>query len=128
MPSAFIDDGYTLDGYIAENPGLYPAVEFQYRPMTRRETAVLEGDIMRTRDAEAGETEAAKVVARKLVSWNLVDRAGKPVPISADNLLRLQPVLGGTLLEIVRGRRASDRKPDQQAEPTRPNPDDAAGN
>ena len=37
MESAYIDDGYTIDGYIKAAPGMYPALRFRYRPTTPTE-------------------------------------------------------------------------------------------
>ena len=34
MTCGFIDDGYTLDGFVKELPGIYGAVRFKYRPLT----------------------------------------------------------------------------------------------
>ena len=34
MTTGFIEDGYTLDGFVKELPGIYGAVRFKYRPLT----------------------------------------------------------------------------------------------
>ena len=37
MLCGYIDDGYTLDGFIKESPGIFGAVRFKYRPLTVEE-------------------------------------------------------------------------------------------
>lgn len=128
MPSAFIRDGYTIDGYIAARDGLFDAVEFTYRPMTRREVARLSADVAKSTDEEAAEVAAIKLVAKKLVSWSVKDHRDEIVPISEENVLRLQPIVAGIMTDIVRGARASDKRPQQADEPQPHDPDAAAGN
>ena len=107
MSSAFIDDGYTESGYIAEIPRLHPSLSFEYRPMlaTERNRAADE--------AEKPNADPTKVMvewlAKKLVTWSL-DR--KP---DAAALSRLRPKLLTRLYAVVAGNDASDALPDGPA-------------
>lgn len=130
MPAAFIDDGYTCAGHLAEEPGLYEAVDVMYRPLTRREDAAYQAYVLNCGDGEKGviaaEQRAAELVASHLVSWSIVDGKQRPVPITAANIGRLQPVLGGRLLSLIRGTRPSDKQPDG-SQPDHPG-DESLGN
>jgi len=132
MDSAFIDDGYTLDGYIAERHGLHSELQFTYRPLTRREDVALVAAISSLPSNEQGmvdsEQKSAECVAKHLVSWSLKNRAGAAVPISPDNVQRLQPIVAGRLLQIIRGREASDRRPAVTEDPALRDMDAAAKN
>ena len=66
IESAFIDDGYEKDGYIARRPGLHPAVSFVFRPMIPTQKARMLADQNRSKNPEEGEVLAAKEIAKRL--------------------------------------------------------------
>lgn len=119
-----IDDGYNREGYIAESPGLYEAVTFTYRPMTRREYARCLAEIgaasgrTPAEAADASEVKACEWMARKLLTWDVM--TGDPpqkVAINKDNLGQLHPILSARLFDVINGSKPSDRKPiDEEAE------------
>lgn len=89
MPSAFINDGYTLNAEISSAVGAFDAFSIAYRPMAHGDLA----DLIATTDKQPWTVYTAKRVdwiVKKLVSWNLVDSAGVAVAINAANILRLQ--------------------------------------
>ncbi len=97
----FIDDEYTLPGFIAasaEQPNgmrFWDALEFTYRVATRSEWILLDAKVSKLeRDAlsnpEAAvksELEACDFVAKHVKSWNLKNRGGHEVPIDAKSIL-----------------------------------------
>lgn len=110
MDLAIIEDGYTMAGYIAAMPGVYPAVSFSFRPALLRE---------RQRFLDAAERPgadanlaAAELLAAKLQQWDVRDSQGQAVKIAADSLQRLKPRLFDRLFNVVIGAQASDPFPD----------------
>lgn len=60
-PSAFIDDGYTLDGFVKADPEKHPAVKFQYRPSLSHERSQLRRAMeYHTEDTETAQLESTK--------------------------------------------------------------------
>lgn len=59
--------------------------------------------------------------ARMIVSWDLVDAAGQPLPVSADSLRRLRPAVGEWLsaeaFRRFRGRPEEAERPFESASP-----------
>lgn len=114
--AGFIDDGYTReDGFIAADkpkPNEQPRWEsltFTYRPATRLEVvrhdaAVAVQLVDQYSDPEASvraEMLACEFVEKRLKAWNLKDRSGKPVPITAESLSRVNAGVFGRLYRIV---------------------------
>ncbi len=110
---AFISDGYTRDGFIAETE-FHPDMRFAYRPSTSTERAVVVGLIRleHAKGTEAGlaktEELAAKLVASHLVAWNVVDDKGDDVFPSTENVLQTEPHLFNRLYIIIMGESISD--------------------
>jgi hypothetical protein len=105
MPSGFIDDGYTLEKVIPADVGKYDSVTICYRPLLRREHWQYNKSV---RDAEADGIGAvdeltAEMISKHLSSWSLKDREGNKVPITPENILRLQIGLFSELLFSVLG-------------------------
>lgn len=102
MLSAFVGDGYEEPGFIAAVENLHPELTFTFRPLTAEEL----GDHTAS-TAHADERGKRKVVAdklaKKLVSWSLVDQHNNPVSVSAENMLKLKPRVFARLFEIVWG-------------------------
>ena len=111
-PPAFIADGYTTPGFIAEEPGLHPALWIAYRPCVAAENGVID-DAIRKASPARGEMLAAECCAGHVVSWSLDD-----LPIEAATIVRLQPALFSKLFGIVRGSRACDVNPSDEGEQT----------
>lgn len=113
-PAAFIHDGYTLDGFIAETPRLHPAMRFRYRPMVSQNIAVVNRELARTRTNEPRKAEAicARTVWSQVTEWDVLDHTGEGVTRTVDNILRIQPVLFAAIYQIVCGIRPSDEDPE----------------
>lgn len=107
MIGYFPDDGYTIDGFVREIPGAHDAVRFRYRPMTPE---VRDGYIVMI--DKAGPLKAsvvsAEIVAKRIESWSITDQQGKPLPVSAQTLRRLHPILFTRIIGIVVGSHAND--------------------
>jgi hypothetical protein len=88
MPSAFIDDGYTLTATIHSDAGTFEEFPISYRQMSSGEHAEL---ITRT-DKQPWSfysRQRAEWIAKKLVSWGLSKSDGSLVEINADNVLKI---------------------------------------
>ena len=115
-PLAYIHDGYTINGYIAAEPRLYPAIRFVYRAMLNQNRSVIYRQIEQTADARKGESIAAAAIKSQLVSWDVVDHESKCIPIEVPHILRLQPILFQRLFRVITGSSPSDEDPDEQAD------------
>jgi hypothetical protein len=104
------NDGYTEDAYIEALPGFYGEFRFKFRPMLIEERAALFNQNDKLPPAEY-ERKCAAALSNKLVEWSLIDKAGKQVPVSAQNILRLKPNLNGRIFGIVLGTQATDIDP-----------------
>ena len=112
MPS-FIEDGLTCDGHIRAYDGLHEGLTFQYRPMLDRAITRMSNvarDVATMTDSEVDQALSSPI-ADHLVTWDLKDSKGSAVPITAENVARLQPQLLLDLLAIVQGKQASDPMP-----------------
>lgn len=110
--SAFIDDGYEKDGYIARRPGLHPAVSFMFRPMLMTERSRMLTDQNRAKTPEESETLAAKEIAKRVKWWDITTDKRKDLSISHENVLRLQPQVFVAMFAQVIGSQGPDVKPD----------------
>lgn len=130
MSAKDIDDGYTLNGYIAEVPGVCRALSFRYRPVdpiTRRRYDVLRQAAVKAAKTPldqmlAVETKNLEMVVGNVVSWDLTDHAGNPVE-GAPNAESFMFHFGSDyryarLFQIVDAGLASDARPD--ADPNEP--------
>lgn len=100
-PVAYFDDGYTQE-LTVDATQWHPAVSVTYRPMVRSEYARHNAAMAKCdSDLEKMERQAAAALAGQLKSWDLTDRDGKEVSISADTVSRIEPHLFGTLYEAV---------------------------
>jgi hypothetical protein len=104
--SHLIDDGYDYQGYIAERPGIHPALRFRYRPALPEER-----EEVTRHTGRSFILEVTDLLGGKLTAWEIRDRQGKPRPVSGDTLRRVQPELLQAIIGIVLGWRASDPDP-----------------
>ena len=120
MKTGFIPDGYTAEGFCAETD-FYPAVHFQYRPcvgtehygFNAQQVALFKSE--KPKDSEQARKNIATLLAKHLVSWDLLSPDGNPVEISLANLLRVEPNLSAKLYGIVMGYEPNDdEKPDEK--------------
>lgn len=110
MLTGFLEDGYTIDGYIDAMPLMYPDVRFTFRPM-------LEEEINRFSEAYGAKPldkysgAVADALAERVKSWSIQNSKGSVVDISSANMKRLHPVLFKRLMGIVWGSAPSDVDP-----------------
>jgi hypothetical protein len=121
MPCNIIRDGYTKRAKINGRPGIFGDLTFVFRPMLDEEveTVLQRSGQKRTagRFAEATGIKAAAIV-RQLKEWSETDASGNAVPITIDNVRRLQPLLLGLLLDVLCGYSAGDLPADATPEET----------
>lgn len=141
MSAKDIDDGYTLDGYISEVPGVCRALSFRYRPvdpLTRRRYDVLTQAAIAAAKTPlekvlAAETKRLEMVVANVLSWDLTDHAGEAVegpPTPAAFLFNFGSDYRYTrLLQIVDAGLASDARPDAKPDEAAPQGvEDSEGN
>lgn len=109
---AFLEDGYTQDGYIAEVARLHPAVSFTYRPALYEEREAWRRAGAKAFDAKADTKLAADLIVGHITGWDVKKRDGAAVDLKADNVARLHPAILRKLLEIVLGYEPSDEAKD----------------
>ena len=115
METQAINDGYWETGYLAGVPRLYPELRFVFRPALVEEGQDFQ-DRNRQLPAKDYDVKAADFVAKRLQSWDLKDRTGTAMPISAASLLKLKRPLFYRLCGVVFGNEAYDPDPDQASE------------
>jgi hypothetical protein len=106
----YFHDGYTQSGFVAAVPLMHGALRFSYRPALVEERSRL-ADSAAALKSHLYDRQAAAYTAEKIVRWDLTDRAGNEVAVSAAALLRLQPGLFVKLHRIVLGWIPSDVDP-----------------
>lgn len=111
---AYIPDGYTESAYLAAAERVHPALRFEYRPVTVKESAVYNRAVKTLEDEKLYE-HAATWAAGRLISWDLADKSGQPVPVSAATLLALRPPLFFKLQAVLLGNSPGDLDPRLEA-------------
>lgn len=88
MPSAFIDDGYSLRATIKSEAGTFDEFDIVYRPMEAGESAEL---LAKTDKMPWGTYSQVRAewVAKKLISWTLIRSNNSPVEITPKTVLKL---------------------------------------
>lgn len=108
--SPFVGDGYDCERVIPAQPGRWPEVKIRYRPLsaddeslifTRKNLNPTEPIVRFYAEAFAGDQSSA--VPAKLLGWDLKDRKGQPVKITADNLRGLSPQFFDVLKALIDG-------------------------
>lgn len=107
--ASYIEDGHTLKGFVAEVPGLHGPLCFEYRPLLKVERSIVYDKIKRLPPA-AAEEESDRVLASRLVDWDLVTTQGEAVPRTKEHVAKLQSVLSSKLFAIVTGVAPTDVK------------------
>lgn len=112
---SLIHDGLTEKAYIGPFERLYGELYIEYRPTTSEQVnRFLDGIKNRNSLAALGKAEVTAVFT-KLVSWSLQDDEGNEIPLSVDNVARLQPVLLKRVTNIViYGTDGGDQDPESQ--------------
>ena len=107
MPKcAYLPDGYTETGRLDETEEC-PAVEFKFRPPIGPERSFLLDEEERIRKPGTTESIRAAIqftidsVISHLVSWDVTDANGAPLPITVETLRRLHPGIFGRLCNYV---------------------------
>lgn len=120
-PVGFINDGYTIDFTIPEQPGISVGIKGKRRPFTSRDLtqfleAVSEGnhappanlkdDKLKSRQwiADKIDKHRSEGIAKQLIEWDLVDQDGNQVPITPANVSNIYPPrLLADLMDVVCG-------------------------
>lgn len=103
------DPSFCVPGYIKAQLPAHDELRFKYRPMLAEERGKVNAAL--PRGPEEYYPVAAEEIARFLKSWSLKTDKGKDVPVSADSIRRVEPLLLERLINIVVGWGVSDIDP-----------------
>lgn len=124
MDCGYIDDGYSEQGFIAADEGIHGPLEFEFRPVLPAQRDRVEQYLnLNPPNPDAFHEAVGKALAgggkepARLLKWNLTDRGGQVVAITAANMAKLKPHLFNRLWLVVSGRLASDKRPGAEDEP-----------
>jgi hypothetical protein len=92
MPSAYIDDGYSLTKTIPAVDGVHDEVVFSYRPITLADVSRYNHQLATLPESEH-DAMIAGLLAGKIISWNLRASDNSPVPVSTAAMLMVLPVV-----------------------------------
>lgn len=101
--SGMIDDGYEENGYIAEVPRLHPALRFRFRPMTSGERTAAMREMeraLKSPNPKMSEIVSARMMAERILEWDLANGQGEIVPVTEENILKVKPTLSNKLYSI----------------------------
>ena len=96
------DDGYTERGYIAEVPGLHPALSFTFRPLLTEERDAI-GAMVRGKPQGEVNMVFSRAIQKQLKTWSAKNADGKDAPIDAKLIRRLHPAMFDKLYLIIDG-------------------------
>ena len=110
----FIPDGYYFDHLIEAEKGFHADLNIKFRPMVSSERLAFQAKLKKLKGDKAdeeGERVAAEMMVKHLSEWDLerppmtgTDEDGpQPVPITADNILRLNQKLSLKLFNAIFG-------------------------
>lgn len=102
MTEAFIDDGYSEPARVNEVPGLYPAVEFEFRPMLTTEIKRWSQEVRAAKTPDQEVKVTSKWLAKKILSWSF---EGEP---TEERMAKLRPALWNRLFAVISGTEAHD--------------------
>ena len=103
MLSGMIEDGYEEVGYIAEQPRLHPALRFRFRPMTSGERTAAMREMeraLKSPNPKMSEIVSARMMAERIIEWDLKNGDGEIVPITEAVMLKVKPALSNKLYSI----------------------------
>lgn len=110
------DDGYTIDGYLAEVPRLHRAVRFKFRPMLVRDRTIYYRKVEGLKP-EDQDRYRARLLREYLKEWDFKAPDGTTtLPLTADNFLRVGPELFLKLFLVISGVVPFDPDPDKAQE------------
>lgn len=102
MPAAFIDDGYSVTETIPALANCYDEQIVTFRPVTSSEIAQYQTELRKAGDDEARERDAVcKLLASKIVSWDLKTSKGEDVPVNAQTLGQLVPTFFWAVFKLI---------------------------
>jgi hypothetical protein len=105
--SPFVGDGYDRTATIAEMPGMWSRVRIRYRLAPALE--VSSAFVQAMQDEQNAVKYHAKLLATRILDWDIKDHTGAKVKVSADAILGLHYSFYGALRSIVYGEvRAED--------------------
>lgn len=97
-PSAFIADGFTVSGVIQERPNLFPEFNISYRPIDFLTRDQYRQELQRHKSGtQEWALARAKQAANQIESWSL------PKPATAENLLKLKPMVLDVIEALIYG-------------------------
>jgi len=109
------DDGWTMPGYLAEEPNVHGELRFTYRPTLVQERSKIIANL-HGKKSHIQDQELAKALAYYIRSWS-IKADGKPQPITAEFISRLKYQVWDRLLAIViYGSGVSDTDPEWDTE------------
>jgi hypothetical protein len=115
MTIGFIDDGYTVSGYVKEAPGLHAAVAFTYRAATAGDRAAVYGNGFDNLQADKKVERVAAFLAKAIKNWDLKNAKGEAVPHDGATLRKLPVTLYDRLQAIVFQLEPSDSQPSHES-------------
>ncbi|WP_417390218.1 hypothetical protein [Gimesia sp.] len=104
---AYIDDGYSEEGFIKEVPGIHQACRFKYRPIMPGEYREALHHWSEISAAEKS-TRINETIVKLLESWDLEFKS-KILPIDVATLERLKQPFVDRLFNVVTGSDISDK-------------------
>ena len=107
MEPTYLRDGYTAKAFIKTVPGLHGALRFEHRPLLVEERTAWMIQAEKSGPLEADKV-TARVMASRLVVWDLRDKNGASVAKSADAILGLPPRMFQKLVGIIAGSEPTD--------------------
>jgi hypothetical protein len=105
--SPFIGDGYDESATIPAMPGKWSEVRINYRCISADEESEVYAK-QKLFPARSPVAHFAELMATKIQGWNLKDREGNPVPVTAETIKGLSPLFYDVLLQYVNGTLPSD--------------------
>ena len=112
MPSIFIADGYTLDGSVKAFRR-FPELKFRFRPPLHDEVQEWRYQFDRAASGREQAQATRALLEKHLVSWD-AGEAGTTLPITAENLKRVDPQVIGKLLDAVLGYGPEEQEADRK--------------
>lgn len=101
VPCALIPDGYTFKGKVDARPGLWPEVNFKYRPALPNAANEYLAAARRTGE-DSTEADVALIV-RHVPSWDAADATGEALPLNALTLKRVFPPILTVMVNHILG-------------------------